>query len=133
MIIFTPDSTHFPIASEALNLGHHVLVTKPATQTLSDHQKLIDLAEVAVDLLDSGHREHDDERRHAEPPIEDDEPVIGAAEVAHRVVPRGGRPRRRALGDVPEHGDGTSDGRATGTSRFSRTSRLSSCVWWTTS
>ncbi|KAK6905435.1 dehydrogenase [Kwoniella mangroviensis CBS 10435] len=45
VIIFTPDSTHFPIASEALNLGHHVLVTKPATQKLEDHQKLIDLAE----------------------------------------------------------------------------------------
>lgn len=44
VIIFTPDSTHFPIASEALNLGHHVLVTKPATQKLEDHQKLVDLA-----------------------------------------------------------------------------------------
>ena len=45
MIIFTPDSTHFPIASEALELGHHVLVTKPATQKLEDHQKLAELAE----------------------------------------------------------------------------------------
>jgi D-galacturonate reductase len=44
VIIFTPDSTHFPIASEALNLGHHVLVTKPATQKVEDHQKLIDIA-----------------------------------------------------------------------------------------
>jgi D-galacturonate reductase len=44
VIIFTPDSTHFPIASEALNLGHHVLVTKPATQKLEDHQALADLA-----------------------------------------------------------------------------------------
>lgn len=44
VIIFTPDSTHFPIASEALNLGHHVLVTKPATQKVEDHQKLIELA-----------------------------------------------------------------------------------------
>lgn len=44
VIIFTPDSTHFPIASEALNLGHHVLVTKPATQKLEDHQTLIELA-----------------------------------------------------------------------------------------
>ncbi|TXT13086.1 hypothetical protein VHUM_01487 [Vanrija humicola] len=44
VIIFTPDSTHFPIASEALNLGLHVLVTKPATQKLEDHQKLVDLA-----------------------------------------------------------------------------------------
>ena len=45
VIIFTPDSTHFPIAAEALNLGHHVLVTKPATQKLEDHQKLAELAE----------------------------------------------------------------------------------------
>lgn len=44
MIIFTPDSTHFAIASEALNAGHHVLVTKPATQKLEDHQTLIELA-----------------------------------------------------------------------------------------
>jgi len=44
VIIFTPDSTHFPIASEALSLGHHVLVTKPATQKVEDHQKLIDMA-----------------------------------------------------------------------------------------
>ncbi|WVQ74629.1 hypothetical protein IAR50_004230 [Cryptococcus sp. DSM 104548] len=45
VIIFTPDSTHFPIASYALDLGHHVLVTKPATQRLEDHQKLIEIAE----------------------------------------------------------------------------------------
>jgi D-galacturonate reductase len=45
VIIFTPDSTHFAIAAEALNAGHHVLVTKPATQTLEDHQKLIELAQ----------------------------------------------------------------------------------------
>ena len=44
VIIFTPDSTHFPIASYALNLGLHVLVTKPATQKLEDHQGLIELA-----------------------------------------------------------------------------------------
>jgi D-galacturonate reductase len=44
VIIFTPDSTHFPIAAEALNQGHHVLVTKPATQKVEDHQKLIELA-----------------------------------------------------------------------------------------
>ncbi|KAI9636435.1 dehydrogenase [Dioszegia hungarica] len=44
VIIFTPDSTHFPIAAEALNLGHHVLVTKPATQKLEDHQKLAEMA-----------------------------------------------------------------------------------------
>lgn len=40
--IFTPDSTHFPIAMYAIERGHHVLVTKPATQLLSDHLKLIE-------------------------------------------------------------------------------------------
>lgn len=28
-----------------MNLGHHVMVTKPATQKLEDHQALIELAE----------------------------------------------------------------------------------------
>ncbi|KZO96174.1 NAD-P-binding protein [Calocera viscosa TUFC12733] len=44
VIIFTPDSTHFPIAKYALERALHVLVTKPATQLLEHHQELIDLA-----------------------------------------------------------------------------------------
>ncbi|KAH8927224.1 D-galacturonic acid reductase [Atractiella rhizophila] len=43
--IFTPDSTHFPIALYAIERGIHVLVTKPATQLLSHHQELIAAAE----------------------------------------------------------------------------------------
>ncbi|SNX81488.1 probable NAD binding Rossmann fold oxidoreductase [Melanopsichium pennsylvanicum] len=43
--IFTPDSTHYDIALYAIQRGIHVLVTKPATQTLSDHQKLIKAAQ----------------------------------------------------------------------------------------
>lgn len=43
--IFTPDSTHFDIAKYAIERGVHVLVTKPATQTLEHHQALIKLAE----------------------------------------------------------------------------------------
>ncbi len=39
-IVFTPDSTHFPIAMHALEQGHHVMVTKPATQHLKHHQAL---------------------------------------------------------------------------------------------
>ncbi|TKY90447.1 hypothetical protein EX895_000445 [Sporisorium graminicola] len=42
--IFTPDSTHFEIAMYAIQRGVHVLVTKPATQTLKDHQALVDAA-----------------------------------------------------------------------------------------
>ncbi|KAL7410013.1 dehydrogenase [Mrakia frigida] len=44
VIIFTPDSTHYPIALEALTLGHSVLITKPATQLLEHHQELAELA-----------------------------------------------------------------------------------------
>ncbi|KAJ7071545.1 NAD(P)-binding protein [Mycena amicta] len=44
VIIFTPDSTHFPIAMYAIERGLHVLVTKPATQLLSHHVELIEAA-----------------------------------------------------------------------------------------
>ena len=44
VIIFTPDSTHYPIAKYALERKLHVLVTKPATQLLSHHSDLIQLA-----------------------------------------------------------------------------------------
>ncbi|KAH9486766.1 putative oxidoreductase YdgJ [Psilocybe cubensis] len=44
VIIFTPDSTHFPIALYAIERGLHVLVTKPATQLLSHHNTLIEAA-----------------------------------------------------------------------------------------
>ncbi|GAK62496.1 uncharacterized protein PAN0_001c0696 [Moesziomyces antarcticus] len=43
--IFTPDSTHFDIAMYAIQRKIHVLVTKPATQTLEHHQKLVEAAE----------------------------------------------------------------------------------------
>jgi predicted dehydrogenase len=42
--VFTPDSTHYPIAKLALESGHHVMVTKPATQLLEHHQELSTLA-----------------------------------------------------------------------------------------
>ncbi|EJT97859.1 NADP-binding protein [Dacryopinax primogenitus] len=45
VIIFTPDNTHFAIALYALERKLHVLLTKPATQLLEHHQKLIDVAE----------------------------------------------------------------------------------------
>ena len=43
--IFTPDSTHYPIALYAIERGIHVLLTKPAVQTLSDHLALVKKAE----------------------------------------------------------------------------------------
>ncbi|KAF9511681.1 hypothetical protein BS47DRAFT_1372984 [Hydnum rufescens UP504] len=45
VIIFTPDSTHYPIALYALERKMHVLITKPATQKLAHHQHLIQVAE----------------------------------------------------------------------------------------
>lgn len=39
--IFTPDTTHFPIALYAIKRKIHVLITKPATKTLEDHLTLI--------------------------------------------------------------------------------------------
>ena len=39
--IFTPDTTHYPIALYAIQRGIHVLITKPATKLLSHHQHLI--------------------------------------------------------------------------------------------
>lgn len=44
VIIFTPDSTHYPIALYAIQKKLHVLITKPATQLLSHHIELIKAA-----------------------------------------------------------------------------------------
>lgn len=40
--IFTPDSTHYPIALYAIQRGIHVLLTKPAVKTLKEHQHLLE-------------------------------------------------------------------------------------------
>ncbi|GME28018.1 putative d-galacturonic acid reductase [Neofusicoccum parvum] len=42
--IFTPDTTHYPIALYAIQRKIHVLVTKPAVQLLDHHQKLLEEA-----------------------------------------------------------------------------------------
>ncbi|KDN52946.1 NAD(P)-binding protein [Tilletiaria anomala UBC 951] len=42
--IFTPDTTHFPIAVYAMKRKIHVLVTKPAVKTLKDHLELARIA-----------------------------------------------------------------------------------------
>ena len=43
--IFTPDTTHYPIALYAIEKGIHVLITKPAVKLLEHHQALIEAAE----------------------------------------------------------------------------------------
>ncbi|KAH6652241.1 hypothetical protein BKA67DRAFT_520282 [Truncatella angustata] len=42
--IFTPDTTHYPIALYAIERGIHVLITKPAVKTLEHHIELIEAA-----------------------------------------------------------------------------------------
>lgn len=43
-IIFTPDDTHYSIASAAIKAGLHVLVAKPIVKTLQEHHELVKLA-----------------------------------------------------------------------------------------
>ena len=43
--IFTPDTTHFPIALYAIERGIHVMITKPAVKLLEHHVALIEAAE----------------------------------------------------------------------------------------
>ncbi|KAB5545710.1 D-galacturonic acid reductase [Coniochaeta sp. 2T2.1] len=45
--IFTPDTTHFPIALYAIERGIHVMITKPAVKLLEHHQTLIEAAKKA--------------------------------------------------------------------------------------
>ncbi|OBT43607.1 hypothetical protein VE00_07036 [Pseudogymnoascus sp. WSF 3629] len=45
--IFTPDTTHYPIALYAIERKIHVLITKPATKTLEHHQQLVEAAKKA--------------------------------------------------------------------------------------
>ncbi|EGS21074.1 uncharacterized protein CTHT_0029150 [Thermochaetoides thermophila DSM 1495] len=43
--IFTPDTTHFPIALYAIERGIHVMITKPVVKLLEHHVALIQAAE----------------------------------------------------------------------------------------
>jgi D-galacturonate reductase len=45
VLIFTPDDTHFTIATAAVERGLHTLIAKPIVQTTADHRALIDAAE----------------------------------------------------------------------------------------
>lgn len=42
--IFTPDTTHYPIALYAIERKIHVLITKPAVKLLKEHQHLLEEA-----------------------------------------------------------------------------------------
>ncbi|KAK5663103.1 hypothetical protein OQA88_6519 [Cercophora sp. LCS_1] len=43
--IFTPDTTHYPIALYAIERGVHVMITKPAVKLLEHHLGLLEAAE----------------------------------------------------------------------------------------
>jgi D-galacturonate reductase len=43
--IFTPDTTHYPIALYAIERGIHVMITKPAVKLLEHHLNLLEAAE----------------------------------------------------------------------------------------
>jgi predicted dehydrogenase len=51
VIINTPNETHFPFASQALEAGKHVIVEKPFTVNVQEAEKLIDLANKKNKLL----------------------------------------------------------------------------------
>ncbi|MFX0151612.1 MAG: Gfo/Idh/MocA family protein [Candidatus Hodarchaeota archaeon] len=55
IIIATPNSTHFQLASKAIEHGKHVLVEKPMCLSSGETAKLIDLAEENSVVLMAGH------------------------------------------------------------------------------
>ncbi|KAI0167002.1 NAD(P)-binding protein [Hypoxylon sp. FL1284] len=58
--IFTPDTTHYPIALYAIERGIHVLITKPAVKTLEHHQALLAAArERGVYVYVEHHKRYD--------------------------------------------------------------------------
>jgi D-galacturonate reductase len=52
-IVFTPDDTHFGIASAAITAGLHVLMAKPMVKQLAQHRELMELAAKAGVLVRS--------------------------------------------------------------------------------
>ena len=55
VVIATPATTHFKIATQALYAGKHILVEKPLTISIEDSKRLIDLAYEKGKILMVGH------------------------------------------------------------------------------
>ena len=55
--IVTPTTTHFDLATQALEAGIHVLVEKPMTEEASQASKLVQLAQDKNCVLQVGHVE----------------------------------------------------------------------------
>ncbi len=56
-VIATPTSTHYAIASELLERGIHTLIEKPLTDSVTDAQRLVDLADRHRCVVQVGHVE----------------------------------------------------------------------------
>jgi predicted dehydrogenase len=57
VLIITPTSTHFELASKAIKKGKHVFIEKPATDNPDDTKVLINLAKEAGVIVQVGHVE----------------------------------------------------------------------------
>ena len=57
VLIITPTSTHFELASKAIKKGKHVFIEKPATDNPDDTKILINLAKEAGVIVQVGHVE----------------------------------------------------------------------------
>ncbi len=55
VVVCTPATTHFEVASRAISAGKHVLVEKPITTTIAEAEQLIELAESKGVILMVGH------------------------------------------------------------------------------
>jgi len=55
IIVATPPKTHFQIAQDCLNHGHHVFVEKPLTLNSSEAEQLIEIAREKDRILMVGH------------------------------------------------------------------------------
>jgi len=55
VVVATPVSTHFELASQALAAGKHVWVEKPMTSTYDEAKRLVDIADKAKRLLHVDH------------------------------------------------------------------------------
>ena len=60
VVVATPSATHYPIASEALRAGKHVLVEKPMAANVADAEALWQLSQ---DVKSPHHHVHETEQQ----------------------------------------------------------------------
>ncbi len=94
--VCTPASTHFEIASKTLGAGLHTFVEKPMTTTVSDAEKLIDVAKGSNRALTVGFIER------FNPPITELKKTISGGKLGELILLEFHRENRRGenIGDV---------------------------------